>query len=69
MARGWETSHVNVKEEKSCLKKSLYENSGGGGTNPYYYKVEGGCYRLGDRNSYYRKKRGGCLLAFTCDKS
>lgn len=68
MARGWETSHVNVKEEKSCLKKSLYENSGGG-TNPYYYKVEGGCYRLGDRNSYYRKKRGGCLLAFTCDKS
>lgn len=50
--------------EKIALRKL-----GGGGTNPYYYKVEGGCYRLGDRNSYYRKKRGGCLLAFTCDKS
>lgn len=45
-------------------KIALRKLGGWGGTNPYYYKGEGGCYRLGDRNSYYRKKRGGCLLAF-----
>lgn len=51
------------------FEKIAFRKLGGGDTNPYYYKMEGGCYRLGDRNSYYRKKRGGCLLAFTCDKS
>ena len=38
------------------FKKIALRKLGGGGTNPYYYKVEGGCYRLGETSSVQERK-------------